>query len=90
MTAPAQFGLIFQQFVPCEQMKRVVEVLERSQEQWLTLGEIKARTLELFGKLDSEAGVSARIRQLKFMGLDYEKRTRGNSGRLYEYRLRRK
>lgn len=55
---------------------------ELSRGEWLTLGEIRAQ----IGR-GSEAGISARIRKLRGLGMGVEKRRRGDASRgLWEYR----
>lgn len=49
---------------------------------WMTLAEIARASFHIFGKIDTECAVSARIRSLA-----HEKRRRGGRGSLWEYRL---
>lgn len=60
------------------QAERVRDVMNDSR--WWTFAEIKEETFRRFGKVDSEAAISARIREF-----DHDKRVR--SGRLWEYRM---
>lgn len=52
---------------------------------WFTFREICDRIFWLWGISASEAGVSARLRDLRKMGYTVEKRVR--SGNLWEYRV---
>ncbi len=54
--------------------------------EWLALHEIAARTRRLFARIDSEAAVSARLRDLRRAGWTVDRRRRG--GTLREYRCR--
>jgi hypothetical protein len=82
LTVLEQPPTIAERFRNSEQWKRVYAAL--SSGEWMTLEQIKKRTLEMFGKQDSETGISARIRQMP----PYEKRVVEGYSRLYEYRLR--
>lgn len=73
-----------------KQLGRVYEVL--SDGRWHTLKEIRFRAAVLRGdgKWDSEAGISARIRDLrKVQHGSHQVERRRVSGGLWEYRLRR-
>lgn len=65
---------------PLRQLDRVRAVLESRG--WSTLEEIAGQCRARWGKLDTPAAISARIRELP-----HEKRRRGGKGQLYEYRL---
>lgn len=65
-----------------EQLRRVWERVRCGD--WLTLSEIAAETG------DPEASVSARLRQLRAMGVDVQRRRRGEAARgCWEYRVAR-
>jgi hypothetical protein len=58
---------------------------------WLTVPELAGRVQLRMGKLISETGLSARIRDLrkeKHGGHTVDKRQRGGRGNLWEFRLR--
>lgn len=69
---------------PATQHERVRVVMESGR--WLALPEIAAATMERWGALDSEAAISARLRDLRKVGRVVECRKRG-AGALREYRL---
>lgn len=68
------------------QMERVLQVM--SDGKWRTLAAIAANTFGRFGKVDSEAGISARLRDCRKdpLNLTVDKR-RANEGGQYEYKV---
>jgi hypothetical protein len=73
---------------PSNQRQRVPAILATiniqhwARTKWWTLGEIAQTCRTRYGKWDSEAAISARIRELQ-----HDKRRRGGKGQLWEYRL---
>jgi hypothetical protein len=62
------------------QRERVIAVMLSGE--WFTLGELKSEIAARFQRTDSEAGISARIREFA-----HEKRVRNGHKHLYEYRM---
>lgn len=55
---------------------------------WHTLGELAARTFQVYGVIDSEAGISARLRDLrKPRWGSHQVHRRRREGALWEYQL---
>lgn len=79
-------------FLPEKRLGKQLEAVRdlmvfRNAGQWFTFKEICDRMFYLWGISASEAGVSARLRDLRRMGYTVEKRIR--SGSLREYRVTR-
>ncbi|WP_282347949.1 hypothetical protein [Pseudomonas sp. PS01301] len=74
------------------QLSRVLEILETSSKP-LALFEIKAAILERFRQLDSEAGISARIRNIRHRlendGAGTVRAEKAENVSWYRYRLQR-
>jgi len=54
---------------------------------WWALFEIRSGLINVYGMFASEASISARLRQLRSRGMTVERRLRGTSKHLWEYRL---
>ena len=67
------------------QYERVRSVMATGR--WHALFSIRHHILMRHEKLDSEAAISARLRELRSRGWNVEKRRRGGKGNLWEYRI---
>lgn len=86
MTSPArQLEFTYEAHLDRQRLGTLLDLVERlmSDSQWRTLGEIHAAI-----QRGSEAGISARLRDLRKQGRTVDRRRRGNpTAGLFEYRL---